>query len=162
MATRFIPRMTLLAMLLIIVSLPAFAQQSQPYPTDLQKKFLRDDVPAVKPDKPLIPRAVAREKRKEGFFRPYGLATWLSTGGCLLTGAGDITSQLNAEKRGYTEANPILRNDQGRLNVGRAVLFKAAACLLPLIGDKRWPVQMTVFRTVVTGGQAFAWIRNSR
>jgi hypothetical protein len=90
----------------------------------LRDKFLKDTTHTS-------PQPV---RQPQGFFAPFKAGFALSTAVCVAGAAADIGTSLNGQ-----ELNPILRNRNGGLNVGRAILLKLPACFLPVLFERKHP-----------------------
>jgi hypothetical protein len=88
----------------------------------LRDKFLKE--PEHSTSRPI--------KKPDSFFKPFGRGFYVSTGICIGGGLADIATTSR-------ELNPLLRNQSGGLSIGRALLFKSAACGWPVLIERKHP-----------------------
>jgi hypothetical protein len=127
---------------IVLTSILSLAQNA---PQTLRDKFLKETTHT----------SSQPAKASKGFFTPFKAGFYVSTAVCVGGAAADIASSL-----GKQELNPIVRNDRGQLNVGRAILLKGASCGWPALIERRHPRMAFWIRTITGIGWSVIAGRN--
>jgi hypothetical protein len=140
---------------LCILCILAFSStiHAQEYSPGLKSQFTN---PATVARQPVSKSGLKAERR--GFYRPFGKAFAVSS---IAYWSGAVFDNLSS--RGLVETNPLARNRDGRISMGKAFAYDAAFYSATVVLERRHP-RLAFWVRIIAGGvkSVFGGVHNLR